>query len=153
MKKIVYLAVLIFSMFGCITHMPIDLTPGGQGVSLISSELPLIIPNRPLDRCDVLSQITILTVDRRYVYWTTDMNNALRNKTADAHGNVAIKLFGNTTSVYGMALHCPDEVLKAAGFLNPSFFVIHKGSFYPTDEPTIRKRNLRQDDSQTGAFL
>lgn len=131
-KIIFFLIALLMVVGGCspaIKHIP--LTSGGRHVILVGHELPLLIPNRPLDRCTVLNQLTIESKDDYSSYSTLDWDNALRNRTAEIFGNVAIRILYESEfmmtspsvlyGVQGMALQCPEDILKAAGFVRDGY--------------------------------
>ncbi len=120
-----YLIIISVLLSACTYPYTVPLTPEGKRVILVGSELPLLLPGKPLDKCSILSNLYIYLSSSYRIYIPGSWDNDLRNKTAELRGNVAIKIrmeYGsgtpNITSMQGIALNCPEEVLKAAGLSN-----------------------------------
>ncbi len=131
-KYIVVLAgsILLSGCFGISKQL--TLTPEGQAVAYIGSDLANSLPGRPLDKCKIIEHIKIHS-DNPYSSsgcWPLDsqnFENSLRNETAAKGGNCVIfvtlldqqrdPVFNNLCArgAQGIALSCDRDTLRAAG--------------------------------------
>jgi hypothetical protein len=133
MKLLLYV-IFMFILFGCAIpgyqHCPVDLTQSGSKIPLLGATLVSEIPGRPLAKCSVLAQIRLFSDEQTECWFNDqDLENALRNRTAETMGNVAIFVknsygflssgsVSRPVSIQGMALFCPPESLNSAGISN-----------------------------------
>lgn len=114
MKRL--LLVLVMLVPGC----TVALTPAGQKVTSVSSDLVQAMPGHPMDKCKIVKHLSVNVGGVSPCPGERAAVAALRNAAGETEANVLILTSVKTTSdgcVYsgnGMAVLCDDETLRAA---------------------------------------